>query len=330
MTTPQLFRVTHDSWEYMRARSVQYMDLVVAGERDVARAQEVRWYNWRDLLGDHVFIFRGKFCTPSHKPALHGIAVTRRCVERFVATDDRVFDVDLSPAASQGKKKRDWSGLDYVAMVPHGGVDAAKKVCRYDHFSPNGDSMHALVDTWDGTDFVTNRGNAHTVYCSLRVVETARAERWTGFAFQPADLPFGLQVHWNGVDYLGEEWPPRRWYPPDPATFTGVQDWIAALNEVGPRTSSWLMFMRREMDEWASQEAIDWIAAYITENEPGTVTVDYAGRLYWYLSREHPDKFRYDPAALEHAYEIIVETRPMRISEFTKRYQKPRISGKSR
>lgn len=336
MNPPPLFRITDDSWEFMRARRVETLWLDESGEPPVAIADEVRWYNWRDLLGESVHIFRGEICTPSYRRSLHSCVLTRRCVDPFVTKDDQVFDVDLSPAASQGKKKRDWSAFDYVAMVPHGGVDTVVEKCRYDWSRPYNKSLNALVDTWDGTHFVTNRENSHSVYCSLRVVETARAERWTGFAFQPADLPTGLQAHWNGVDYLGEEWPPRRWYPPDPATFTGVQDWIAALNEVGPHASRWISFMRREMDDWASQEAIDWIAAYITENEPGTVTVDNAGLLYLYLSSKnsyllspkYEGQFRFDPKARERAWEINLETRSLSWLALRKRYQTPRDSGK--
>lgn len=336
LNPPQLFRVTSDSWEYSRARKVCTLKLDESGERPVAQAKEVRGYSWRDLLGAEVPIFRGEICKPSYRRSLDSCVLTRRCVEPFVTKNDQVVDVDLSPAASQGKKKRDWSGLDYVAMVPHGGVDIGVDKCRYDWSSPFQKSTYAMVDSWDGTDFVMGRHNAGSMYCSLRVIERARAERWTGFAFQPADLPMGLQAHWNGVDYLGEEWPPRRWYPPDPATFAGVQDWIAALEEVGPHASHWLIFMRREMDDWASQNAIDWIAAYIMENEPGTMTVDYAGLQYWHLSSENswalPEKyagqFRFDPKARERAMAINLETRSLSWSALRKRYQTPRVSGK--
>lgn len=273
---------------------------------------------WRDFAGSGVLTSWGDLV----KPVYTSVVLTRRCVERFATPDDMVFDVDLSGVNSGRKSKQDWSELDYVALVPHGGVDFAKKVWRYDSLRPNNESRYALMETWDGTDYVTQRGQRMDFFCSLRVVETARAEKWTGFGFHPADLSIGVQALWQGVNYLGKEWPPRRWYPPDPSTFHAVADWIAAIDEVGDRAGIWIDLMMREIDEWASQDAFDWIAAYITENEPGTRTVDYAARVYMYSAARHADRFRFDPVALDRAHAINVQIRSLGLAALRKRYNR--------
>lgn len=275
---------------------------------------------WKDFAGAGVLTSWRDF----GKPVYTSVVLSRRCVERFITAEDLLFDVDLSDAQSGRKSKQDWSELDYVALVPHGGVDFAKKVWRYDSLAPNNESRYALIETWDGTDYVTQRTQRMDFFCSLRVVETARAEKWTGFGFHPADLSIGVQALWPGVDYLGEQWPPRRWYPPDPSTFDGVEDWVAAIDEVGDRAGGWVTLMMREFDEWASQDALDWIASYITGHDPGTPTVDYAARVYIFSAARHADRFSFDSAALERAHEINVQIRSLGLAALRKRHMKKR------
>ena len=42
--------------------------------------------------------------------------------------------------------------------------------------------MIPLMDTWDGSDFLKMRNfNFSSRYCTRRIVELARSEKWTGF-----------------------------------------------------------------------------------------------------------------------------------------------------
>lgn len=159
-------------------------------------------------------------------------------------------------------------------------------------------------------------------FCSRRVIEAARAERWTGFSFYPADLPFDMHPVWDGIDYLGEEWPPRRWYPPDPATFTGVEDWVATFDELGSCLSQLAAVMVREHESWSSQEAIDWLASYITEHPAGTWRVDNAACVYSNMAIRYADRFHFDPVALEHAHCIARTMSMMTTAALRKRYNK--------
>lgn len=78
-----------------------------------------------------------------------------------------------------------------------------------------------MIETWDGSDFfrVKNWYNKH-IFCTRRVVELAREERWSNLQFEPMDRPREQIIMPFGIDYLGKEWPPENWYPdgvkPDP------------------------------------------------------------------------------------------------------------------
>lgn len=320
VTTPSLLRIKCADLDHGSARHIRGLRLESDGGRTVARATEVRGRVWKDFAGAHVLASSDSLGDPVYS----SIVLSRRCVERFVTPEDVVFDVDLSGLQSGRKGKWDLSKLDYVALVPHGGVDFAEKIWRYDSLGANSQCRYALMDTWDGTDYVTQRSQRLDFFCSLRVVETARAERWTGFGFHPADLSIGVQALWQGVDYLGDQWPPSRWYPPDPATFTGVADWVAALDEVGDRAGLWVTLMMREFDEWASQDALDWLAGYITQHEPGTQMVDYAAFVYMFSAARHAERYRFDPVALERAHEINLQTRSLGLAALRKRYGRSR------
>ena len=86
----------------------------------------------------------------------------------------------------------------------------------------------------------------------------------------------------------------------------------------------WVTLMMREFDEWASQDALDWIASYITGHDPGTPTVDYAARVYIFSAARQADRFSFDSAALERAHEINVQIRSLGLAALRKRYMKKR------
>lgn len=213
----------------------------------------------------------------------------------------------------------------YLAVTGSPGVDLVAAKSRYSVPLPNLPGSRAEISTWTGKDFVCStqeggRGRAH--FCSRRVLEAARAQRWTGFTFHPADLPQTLHGLWDGIDYLGEEWPPRSWYPPDPSRFECVEDWISAFSQAGYGAGGLAQVMVREHRDWSSQKAIDWLACYVTEHQPGSRQVDNAARVYWGMWSQHRDRFRFDPAAVEVARRIGLELDLMSLAKLRERYGK--------
>lgn len=69
-------------------------------------------------------------------------------------------------------------------------------------------------DGWKGQDLFkfANIGPSDVAFCTRRVLELARAERWTNCRFVPVDVDQIECCTWKGIDYLGKQWPPR-WYP---------------------------------------------------------------------------------------------------------------------
>jgi hypothetical protein len=58
----------------------------------------------------------------------------------------------------------------------------------------------------------------HVAYCTLRLIELARANSWSNFRFYPADSVRVRRIRKEmvdplPVDYLGKQWPPVTWYP---------------------------------------------------------------------------------------------------------------------
>lgn len=190
---------------------------------------------------------------------------------------------------------------------------------RFGFARPGSKTLFADPDTWDGSDLAVDQAGAN-FYCSLDFVERARTDRWTGFSFWPADLPYEELPVWDGIDYLGEVWPPRRWYPPDPAAFSGVTDWVAAFDEAKSSYDQYASVMIREHECWSSQEAIDWLASYITENPSGIWRVDNAARVYSKFAFRYPDLYRYDQAALKLAHDTARTMSTISTAALRKRY----------
>ncbi|WP_419193498.1 hypothetical protein [Kolteria novifilia] len=67
--------------------------------------------------------------------------------------------------------------------------------------------------------------------CSMAVVELARRHCWKNFYFEPLDTNKRIlrhQTNYRGVDYLGETWPPKDWYPVPPQVGRSTEEWILA------------------------------------------------------------------------------------------------------
>jgi hypothetical protein len=85
-------------------------------------------------------------------------------------------------------------------------------------------------ESWDGSDLfkIRNLGTGQ-IYCSRRVVELARRERWTNLNIQPMDTETRFSYRFEGIDYLGEKWPPDNWYPEPPQTGRTPEQWVETL-----------------------------------------------------------------------------------------------------
>jgi hypothetical protein len=69
------------------------------------------------------------------------------------------------------------------------------------------------MEKWSGADVVaTQPPNDDRVFCTRRVIELARSERWSNFRFNPSDMTFEEGHGFDGIDYLGSDWPPAQWY----------------------------------------------------------------------------------------------------------------------
>jgi hypothetical protein len=140
----------------------------------------------------------------------------------------------------------------------------------------------------------------------LDVLERARAERWTGFMFNPADVPVNVQSVWAGIDYLGESWPPACWAPPDLASFTSVDEWIDASAEVGHKAYDLVRRAINAADRWADQAAIDRLASFVEAEPPPTVRSDFAAKLYLHASAKCADRLAFDDTLVERARQISI------------------------
>lgn len=102
-------------------------------------------------------------------------------------------------------------------------------------YPPPGQFM-PMADTWDGSDLFGMRNwPCSRVLCTFKIVELARSRMWTNFEFEPMDVSDRQRqeaYNWQGIDYLGEQWPPAHWYP-EPA-YVGktaaewAEQWLAS------------------------------------------------------------------------------------------------------
>jgi hypothetical protein len=72
------------------------------------------------------------------------------------------------------------------------------------------DWLIPVQNSWDGSDFF--RGHPYGgPFCSERVLQLARRNRWVDFQFLPvAPTDYPIAEDGSGIDYLSDEWPDER------------------------------------------------------------------------------------------------------------------------
>ncbi len=84
---------------------------------------------------------------------------------------------------------------------------ATEQIGRYFHRP-----LRIIAGSWNGAHFFMA---GTRLACSKAVLELARRSRWTNLSFNCIDTTprARITVGWRGIDYLGSQWPPERWYP---------------------------------------------------------------------------------------------------------------------
>lgn len=214
--------------QYSDIYDLKPIRLARPGENIIARASiDYRRGKWPDILYiGHSEPMAGAWC------------VSRRVYEALESENVKSYHIfPVEPEA-----KRPGSGLpkgrhmpEYLALLSDQGL---KVELIYSDVTPKRDPRLAPMsrkfkrsiakeDTWKGFDlFQTGAGQT---CCTRRIVELAREHRWTNFEFKPLDVRRDMPT--EGIDYLGEPWPPESWYPPSPSEGKTVEPWVEAYME---------------------------------------------------------------------------------------------------
>ena len=118
------------------------------------------------------------------------------------------------------------------------------------------------------------------LWCTRRIVELARRDKWTNARFDIIDLPMRLKVRWPGIDYLGDHWPPKQWRP-YPAQGKTVEEWIALL----PSPDKAVAESARDAIVDLGPQAVPLLAKQLSS--PTDRTRHTAARLIHMIEREH-------------------------------------------
>ncbi|HYE61182.1 MAG TPA: hypothetical protein VD997_04230 [Phycisphaerales bacterium] len=127
--------------------------------------------------------------------------------------------------------------------------------------------LHVVPGSWAGLDLFISEDLEPVlqVFCTRKVLELARRERWTGARFEPIDAPFDLtnRSHvWKGIPYLGKQWPPKAWYPPPPDAGKSPEEWVQQLvsgvEQLPPARSG---YKTPQADVAGAFHALLWIGA---------------------------------------------------------------------
>jgi hypothetical protein len=87
-----------------------------------------------------------------------------------------------------------------------------------------------IKSSWNGTAIFRLRNYPiATAFCTRAVVEVGRRKRWTNFVFKTIDVLRKYETGWSGIDYLGEKWPPEKWYPDPPGTGKTLDDLLTDM-----------------------------------------------------------------------------------------------------
>ena len=95
------------------------------------------------------------------------------------------------------------------------------------------------------------------------MLQLARENRWTNFVFNPIDV---IQDHarlWEGIDYLGENWPPQ-WYPTRPSAGKTLDQWIARLKTAKGKV---LWTVERAIEDLGT-DALPALEELVNDSEP--------------------------------------------------------------
>lgn len=90
------------------------------------------------------------------------------------------------------------------------------------------DTAVPIEGTWSGKHYFS-RGIDARYLCTREFIEAARRHGWTNWRFDAFDDPFSSELYWNGIDYLGKQWPPETWYAPPPDHGKTKDEWLADL-----------------------------------------------------------------------------------------------------
>lgn len=167
--------------------------------------------------------------------------VSERVVESLrqaVAGSFEAFPVEIQKVSSKTLAKR--SPVRYFYLCAYdgllldleaGGVPPSK-VCLACH----GLTEHVRVrryvpirESWNGSDLFGCNNGPQGICCTQKVLQLAREERWTNFRFAPIDADQRHLSGWDGIDYLGKQWPPAQWYPPAPSAGKSLEQWIEQM-----------------------------------------------------------------------------------------------------
>lgn len=314
MAEPVLFRVTQIPSFLTGVKQITGASCQDLDGRSVVIPEESRGRTWRDCLSEDLAV-------PVNQSGhmLRCMLMNHLCAQLFAGDADEILPVVFDRIKGPPAKKS--GNPEYAAIRVHAGVRLRSIDPGFHTLGIEGPASVPDVETWDGGHFVRPvEGNQSGVYCSRAFLEAARTENWTGFEFHPADAPLGLQLLWDGIDYLGERWPPQRWYPPDATSFRGVEDWVAAFDDVGIRSGLFVSVMVRERERWADQSAIDWLQSFITEHPKGSRRVDRAAQAYLQTWGKLKDRFHFDTEIIEHARAISIEVNKCTSRQLAKRH----------
>ncbi len=127
-----------------------------------------------------------------------------------------------------------------------------------------------IAGTWDGADFVRTRNLPNLLtFCTRRIVELARRDRWSNLRIDPMDIGSHNYGLWAGVPFLAERWPPASWYPPRPSEGRTLEEWLGQLTADEFR-------LRRDAKVALvdlGREAIPALAALLGDHRPGLAEV---------------------------------------------------------